>query len=742
MEVRDQLANAHYYLETPGKVTTREVDRETVLWPFPVETATEVTTDRVTTPQSMCVSVRTPDGTSCATVTIGTGSETVHSDGWLVAELWSTPLKLFIAAKGGLSVKSQADGADIQAVDSAHLYLGARSLHEQPARTITTPADPRPLMRAVSEFGSALKTLSCERSFPTLRGHPPTLDLGDELDIPDGPRAPKTGVTIEIPESLRAVYTVAPLAYYLGATVEPGTKPRLTTTTGVSYPLAAHGSLAESVRDLLRHVFTMDCLVRTEGGYCPVSLAERQAVDGLLSSVDETFASLYGKPIAEQLDSYLSVPFEEVEPVQPTWRHTADLPAGPAGVEVLPFLTADLATIRCYDPEEQPTRSAHIDPSAAHGEDATDAIDEFVRGLETTTVRSSFDQLTTRSDAPRDRGSEVSRDELFHIRDADTPVQTYVGDGFPIGANKASRASYERQLAARSTAGAQAEVLVICNDEEMLAERDVREEYGSFELLPKRVQVKTNLSQSALREVLSRDVDLLHYIGHVDSRGLQAADGYLDVGAIEKVGATAFILNGCRSFKQGSKLVEAGAVGGVVTLKRVHNSLATEMGRHIARLVDVGWPLDQAMSLLEADALIGESYAVVGDGSTELVANAATPTSAVIAPVDSGHRIRLTYYTHPTRSYNVGSLYQPPTGTDDYYLSGGEIDTFVREAEEVDGIFTQAKFPIKLETEQGGTALSLRWSDDLAGNLSTLNQADGDRTSGTDGTDDANSGFS
>ena len=45
--------------------------------------------------------------------------------------------------------------------------------------------------------------------------------------MPDVVDAPDTGITIEVPPEYGAIYTVAPLAYYLGATVEAGTEPAL-----------------------------------------------------------------------------------------------------------------------------------------------------------------------------------------------------------------------------------------------------------------------------------------------------------------------------------------------------------------------------------------------------------------------------------------------------------------------------------------------------------------------------------
>src|SRR5699024_3463049 len=148
--------------------------------------------------------------------------------------------------------------------DETEIVVGARSHHSRPATTLTTPADPERMMRAVSTFGSALKTFSPERSYPTLRGHPPAVELGDELDL-NGLTPPETGVTIEVPSTYRSVFVVAPLAYYLGARVRPSETPRVRTETGFTHSLDGALGFERSVERTLKQVFFVDCLVRTDG---------------------------------------------------------------------------------------------------------------------------------------------------------------------------------------------------------------------------------------------------------------------------------------------------------------------------------------------------------------------------------------------------------------------------------------------------------------------------------------------
>ncbi|MUV60371.1 hypothetical protein [Halobacterium sp. CBA1126] len=194
------------------------------------------------------------------------------------------------------------DHAYLQFGGASRVVVGVRSHHEAPAATVTTTDDPRDLMAAVSTFGSALKTHSPDRSWPTLRGHPPAIERGDELDVPDEVAPPETGVTIEVPPDYGAIYTVAPLAYYLGATVEPASRPRLL-ADGQRHDLDAD-DLAGGVRSVLEHVFTLDCVVR-EAGIYPFRTT---ATDELEARAALDYERLFELPLAERTAAYLDVP--------------------------------------------------------------------------------------------------------------------------------------------------------------------------------------------------------------------------------------------------------------------------------------------------------------------------------------------------------------------------------------------------------------------------------------------------
>ncbi|WP_255197785.1 hypothetical protein [Halorarius litoreus] len=730
LRVTDPVEDVQFSLFTPEHVSLTACSTDAAPWCFPVDSAVRIPTNELSIPLRVNVNVRTPDATLVESVAAKSPGS-VDDVGAYVVELSSTPMKLYLAAESRVLVLPDDNSTELVFPDADAVHLGARTRHKHPARTLTTTRDPHDLMEVISEFGAALKTTSCERSWPTLRGHPPVIEFGDEVEIPGGTRRPDTGVAIEVPPTPEKIFPVAPLAYYLGAEVRPGASPRLVTASGFSYDLTGAGGFERTVGEVLKHVFTLDCLTRVEG-YYPVDLHERQRA-AEIPSLDLEFAALYEQPLAEQLETYLSVPLEDVEPLRPEWRLTADVVPELEHATVLPYLADELAILRCAEygtatasveaTSGEPAsngavsdfcRSSPAETSAAEPSPVvTDAADDFVRGAgHTDAVRGAADE--TSFGAAPGRHNSVSQDDVFYVDDADSATQTYVGDGFPIGANKSSRASYERQLTLRSNAPDRISVTVVCNDGEMLEELEVGNYYGMRDLLEFEVDIQQNLTREELRGVFESGSDFVHYIGHVTADGLQASDGYLDAGTLDDVGVSAFFLNGCRSFRQGKRLVDAGAIGGIVTLENIHNSIATEIGHHISRLLNAGWPLDGALKLVKDDALAGRHYLVVGDGSTEIVnADGGTPNSLVISAYDDD-RYKVEFNTFPTQSFNLGTIDNPfLQESDTHYLSSGKLDEFLLPTEELQEFCAHYSLPLQFASELDETTISIRWSDEI-----------------------------
>ena len=623
----------HRYELTTGTVHATAVDLSRFL--FPVESAVSIRTDHVTLPSVVSVHVRDEQG-----AVVAHAEHHTHEDlpaGEYIVEV-SAPIKLYFRVESALRITADASGMAIGFDGEREVLVGARSHHERPAATVRTPADPEAMMAAISTFGSALKTLTPERSYPTLRGHPPTIELGDSLDLV-GLEAPDTGVTIEIPPDYGSIYAVAPLAYYLGATVEPGADPLLRTDRGFEQSLSGPQGFERTVARTLKQTFFLDCLTRTEGLY-PVDLHERRV---LADDLALDFPALYEQSLAAQLETYLSIPYRTIAEHVPTWKLTADVAAVPASVEHLPFVVADLAIVRSVEPATGPE-------GTMSDETRTDERRGFVDGP-----------------------AAIDSEEPFvRPEPADSLEQTWIGEGTPLGASKASLAAYRNRLE-RTPAEGDIEITVVCNDAAMDDERAVEASYGERADLPFDVTVAHDLTTDELADVLGARTDFLHYIGHVDGDGFACADGRLDARELDSVGVDAFLLNACQSYRQGMALIEAGAIGGIVTLSDILNSEGVKMGRALARLLNAGFPLGSALDIARGESIMGEEYLVVGDSGLAITqVDGGPPNLSKISRADIG--FQLEFETYPTSQRGIGSMVIPLIrGNNEYYLSSGTV---------------------------------------------------------------------
>jgi hypothetical protein len=282
-----------------------------------------------------------------------------------------------------------------------------------------------------------------------------------------------------------------------------------------------------------------------------------------------------------------------------------------------------------------------------------------------------------------------------------------MGHGTPLGASKTTKAAFRNRLD-RSPAPDSIDIAVVCNDARMVDERDVVDGvYGSRDELPFDVTVSYDLTVDGLQDLLTTDAEFLHYIGHIDAEGFECADGRLDATALNDVGPDAFLLNACQSYEQGVALVDAGAIGGIVTLSDVVNSGAVEMGKTLARLLDRGFPLGNALDVAGDDSALGSQYAVVGDGGFAIAqSQSGVPNVCVVRRVDDD-RFELEYRAFPTTDRGMGSLIIPYLETNEtHYLSSGTIDTFELSRDELAQFLSLEVTPVVVENE-------LRWSDEL-----------------------------
>lgn len=656
------------YTETLVSPATSNTDQ----FIAPVDAATSIRAKKLTYPTIVAMYVRDERGS----LVLEAGHEVREelSAGTYVVEL-EPPIKVYLKVDGPMSVYTEGEQTSIEFATETTVEIGARSRHTRPAATITTTKEPRDIMQTIPILSSALKTTSPERSYPTLRGHPPLVELGPSLDIPPGLSKPETGVTIELPTHLERLFEAAPLIYYLGADVRASDDPRIVTESGFSYDLASSSPFRGNIARVLKQVFLLDCVTRTEGIY-EVALHERRE---LSADFDLDFVSLYDRSLADRLEAYLDIPFESIADIVPSWKLTTYVPPEPDTIKIIPYALDELSLVDATEREG-------LTSDTSHGTNGFREEAARVGNL-------SFP-------VGEERGYERA------LPNVDTLGHAWFRDGTALGTTKASMAAYRNRLEKTPTSG-DISIAVVQNGPRMEDERDAVESiYGPRKSLPFEVQFYDDLDTDELRELFAHELDFLHYIGHVEDRGFECADGTLDAETLESVGFDSFFINACRSYEQGMGLIERGAIGGVVTLHDIVNTEAVELGRTLAKLLHLGFPLRPAIDLAKGESLIGDQYVVVGNGE----ASVAQPESGTVFFVQFERRdgkYGMWVTTYPTVQKGMGSMVQPTVG-DEYvhYLNGGTIGPILLEESEVATFLDRQETPVLVGGE-------IHWSTDL-----------------------------
>lgn len=520
----------------------------------------------------------------------------------------SSNIKTYVRVSGPLAIK-KTEGFDQVVVSLSgrtRTTLGFRSHHDIPVSTVTVPKTPFGVATAVSNMSASFKATGADRSYPTLRGHPPELEFGDEVDIPESVREkkPEVGIEFVVPDDLESVLVAAPLAYYLQAEmrVEPRDDAVLRApSAGVEREFDSMPQFQHEVADLLRRVFFLDCLVRNAGPY-PWDLAEQHLLDETGLDAER----VYKLSPAEQLSTYLSAPIEQIEDRLPEWHLSMYVDDTFENTTLLPYLLDNMSLI--YRPE-----SSELDPSVLLDR----SLGDFYRGRK----RSITSSLRT---GPGPVDSVDRRDPVLHRG----RTHGWLADGVPIDVFKPIPEAYENRAQYLNTDGRSEQsfsdgetesidVIVVLNDESMEDEHkavaDIYKERAKE--LPITVSVYEDLTCDELAAIFEQPHDFVHYIGHCEKSGLRCADGNLSVADIEESNVRTFFLNACGSYYEGERLVEKGSVAGAVTFTKVLNKQAAKVGVSFAQLLINGFSIQFALQLARRRIMMGKDYMVVGDGT-------------------------------------------------------------------------------------------------------------------------------
>lgn len=682
LEIRDRVSRCQFTFATPTRPDPSPADADG--FPFPVERACRITTDQLELAHQPSVIVRDQSGDLVAGMHDRDHQRFPARDYFIEV---SAAVKTYLRVSGPMEIRAPTDSVAVAFDEPVDVTVAARAYLKRPTSTVTTTTALDDVRRAVETQSASLRTMSPERSFPTLRGHPPRIRLGDELAIPDGAVPPETAIEVVVRPRLADVFAVAPLVHYLGASLSFGETPRIVAGE-TSRPLAAGSFGADSfehaVERALKHVLVLDCFVRKAGSY-PIGVSDLEPLARSLSLDVET---LFEAAPAERLAEYLSVSTEQTVPCAPRWPSVAYVDPSVDAVELLPYLVNDLTLVRTEEVERYT------------GDDARRAaLNRFVGGNGT----------VDHGEAVRGASAVFSGGETF----VDVPKtaarhQLWVGDGIPLNANEPMAAGYEHRHRRKPTEDRPIRVLIVCNDPEMAAEavavegRYASESGPSFD-----VETHRDATTDQLRTLFEQDAEFLHYVGHATADGLGCSDGWLDVSTVDSVGADVFFLNACQSYEQGRALVEAGAVGGVVTLGDVNDDAAVETGTLVARLLDRGFALDDALSVAGRSSVVAGQYLAIGDSGTT-VARPDKSVANVCHVETDGDDYRLWNTQFLSRRLGVGATgrLHIPEWTD-IHLCGSEVGPITLGDEEFRDFCSLQDVPVWVDGD-------LRWSGELA----------------------------
>jgi hypothetical protein len=215
-------------------------------------------------------------------------------------------------------------------------------------------------------------------------------------------------------------------------------------------------------------------------------------------------------------------------------------------------------------------------------------------------------------------------------------------------------------------------------------------------------------------------VDFLHYVGHATPDGLECPDGrMLDVATVAETGVTAFCLNACQSYTQGRRLIEAGALGGVVTHGDVGDEMAHRVGGTLARLLNNGYSLAAALDVAGETHPVGAQYGTVGAGQISLAqGGSAGPCLWRVLPGGDEYRVCVEIFTTHSLRQGAGSYLQfHVDGSDGAYLSPGTAGPFETSASDLRAVLETSLPPPFLIGEE------LHWGEDAIVKLQTTEKS-------------------
>jgi|GEM_PF-6098556 hypothetical protein len=496
----------------------------------------------------------------------------------------NAPVKVYVFVNSWIKVVATHSRIYLKFEEGTDIIFGLRSFHKSPIGLINISKSIDDAARAIKLLSSSICIDTCERSYPTLREHPPLLKIEDEFSVSGDIREKKSGVSITIPKKLGYLYVAAPLVYYLLADIEFGS-PSLYCDSGFEYRMPLSLSRFEDeVSNVLQRVFFMDCLVRCAGGYVN-KVEELKALDGLGLDIK----AIFSKRITEQLPIYFNIPREKIERYMPEWHLSYYVKPELPRVEALPFILNRLGMVRI-------PRCKRI----SRRELTKASIKDFFRSK---SVFQIFDEKNIVKPALK-----CSQEHIWYAPE------------IPIGVSKASREAFYNQLKYLDKKEDKIRIALVLNAKKMSKEIEKAANlYSERNDIKMKVKIFNLLSREELASVFEKGFDLVYYVGHCQENGLVCVDGGLKTEELVENNTPLFFLNACNSYNEGVGLLKSGSLGGVVTQWSIMNREAIKMGYCFSRLLENGFPIGKAMELAKKRSLFGKDYLILGLSEYSLV---------------------------------------------------------------------------------------------------------------------------
>ena len=571
------------------------------------------------------------------------------------------PIDSFVRIECGFRIDSDItnDTVTLTLDGSPQTTLGFRSLGDFPGFTLTVPRTSRGLASAISKFGEVHRTDSPDRSYPSMRRHPPLVEFDEELSADDLlERSSEATIKIILNDSLESVFLATSLAYYLDAKidVETGGSPAIETSE-VCHEFANLDTLHREFSALLQRVFYLDCLVRNVGPY-GMDIEELSLLGHLPFDPHEA----YDLAPDERLAEYLATPFEEFSDSFPDWPLTISIDPTWDHAPALPYIAHRLGLVVPPTPRAIDKRS-------------------FIQQSISARIRSESANSSVLS---------LDGANIIDPGESTGQMQGWMAEGIAVNAFNTTSAAFANRARFLSTSRPLS-ILVVLNDRTMSSEfSSVQETYSErIDLSESDVRIYEDISSGLLAEMLEEPFDFLHFIGHCDSEGILCSDGYLSPRELSICNVQTFFLNACRSYQIGRELVQMGSVAGAVTVSDVLDAQAMKVGSTFAWLICSGHSIERSLWMSRVQAILNRQYTVVGDGTHTLVASESTIPTIMQASKEDADRYQIRLISSSPDHH--GGIFQ--TQTRPKPVLGGNENEHVISDERFEGLLSTSKQP-------------------------------------------------